>query len=618
MTTPVSSTDAGGIDPLEDILRRCAAAAPSPWYPRQYAKRAGIPLAELAVDVEFLWLEGYLRPASQAGDPVSGLTLSEAGVHLLANPEGLAALREGRHGTRARDRAARSALRAVGSPVVSRALLVVNLLVFAGGVWIAMGIGSARAFLAGSATPGVLEVLHRTGSISADDIAAGQWWRLMTAAFVHGGVLHLLMNMSVLAFSFGLAEAMWGRSRYLLIYLVAAFGGNCLAMAWQPAVELSGPGGGRVEVSQPVVGASGALCGVLAATMVWVVFNGRHLPRATATQLRTSLISSAVLLIFISLFRNVSGLCHLGGALFGAASAALLDLHRWRTGPLRWLALAGLVALPWLGMRAIDRARATDPRWHRVERRVFDHLYKQRVATVGGEAEDLFRRHIAPVLHQSPRKRDEGQVRRALADATENHPILVELAAELARAGPYRDADTERDREAELDRVEKLAAKFAEAEDLLKRNANTPEKDEVERTTFSRQFLNRIHETMNRAITLSQGEVKDLLRTPPRDRDRDVSVIAATALKGLTRELKDLTDALGEAGPYGNEEVEHARSTAERYAAARLAQVKELARCLRAGGKWTPEDEATLQKRSEEVAALRSEWERLIEKEEQR
>jgi membrane associated rhomboid family serine protease len=609
MSISESPTDDGDFDPLEDVLRRVAAASPRPWYPREFAKATGIPLSEVAIDVEFLWLEGLLRPASQPGDQFPGLALTEAGSRMLADTATLAALRNGTHAPRGREAAARRALRAPGAPVMSRALLAVNLVVFAVCVFLATGRGVALAYLGGVGAGGVLEVLHRSGSVSADDIIAGGWWRLLTAAFVHGGLLHIVMNGSMLAFGLGLVESMWGRARYLVIYLIAAVGGNCLAIAWLPSVEERG-----VEFSQPLVGASGALCGVLAAAMVWLIFNGRHLPRRAAMSLRTSLITAGVFLVFISLFPHVSGLCHLGGALFGAAAAVLLNFERWGTGLRRSAAVVGLFALPWIGVQLLDHARATDPRWYRAERRVFDQHFKQRIAEVIDEAARLYELRVAPVLKERPAKRNEGQIRRALAASAETRPALQALADDLGRAGPYFDADTEHDRTSGQERAKDMDRQFAEAEDLLGRNANSPEQDENEERAFERQFLSRvIPGTMRQAIALYQKEVQPLLATPPRQRDQAAVGKTLRSVEQLRQKLVNLTEALGEVGPYGNAEVETARQTAERYAAARVALLAAAARCLRAGENWTPADEASLQKQADAVASLRAEWEKLVE-----
>jgi membrane associated rhomboid family serine protease len=613
MTTQDSPAEDAEFNPLADILRLCAAAAPAPWYPRQYAKAAGISLSELSVDVEFLWQEGFLSPVNRPNDPVPGLVLTPAGARILADPAELAALNDGREAPRARDSAARRALREARTPVVSRWLLVVNVIVFTFGFFIASGRGAGGAYLSGHDSPVTLDVLHRIGSVSADDLVAGRWWRLLTAAFVHGFLLHLLMNMSMLAFGFGLVESMWSRPRFLLIYLIAAIGGNCVAMAWRPLTRIAVPNG-FVEVTYPVVGASGALCGILGAVVVWLAFNARYIPRGAVIQLRNSLIASGVLLVFISLFPRVSGLCHLGGALFGAAAAILLHIERWNRGPWRLAAMAGLVALPWLGVQMIDRARATDPRWSKVERQVFDQLFKQRVTDALDEAGTAYAFRISPLLRKTPDKRDEEQKNRALAIADKITPMLQELSNDLAKAGPYHDTDAEKDREADLERIQKLSDKFAEAVDVLQRNANSAEKNDAEEATFSRQFLNRMRGTMRRTIAIYQSSVQPLLKASPRERQPETVEKVLLAVESLKGELANLTEALGDAGPYGNAQVEHARLTAERYTAARTTLLDAAARCLRLGEKWTPDEEAALQKHAEKVGALRKEWEELVER----
>src|SRR5579872_4574199 len=52
-------------------------------------------------------------------------------------------------------------------------------------------------------------------------ILAGQWWRLITAGFLHGGILHILMNMWVLFDLGAQVEEMYGTPRFLAIYLIS-------------------------------------------------------------------------------------------------------------------------------------------------------------------------------------------------------------------------------------------------------------------------------------------------------------------------------------------------------------------------------------------------------------
>src|SRR5690348_2965783 len=81
----------------------------------------------------------------------------------------------------------------------------------------------------------------------------GQWWRLVTAGFLHGGILHILMNSWVL-FDLGAAvEEVYGGSRMLVIYFVSSVLGFYVSALWNPGV--------------PSVGASAALFGLVGAML---------------------------------------------------------------------------------------------------------------------------------------------------------------------------------------------------------------------------------------------------------------------------------------------------------------------------------------------------------------
>lgn len=89
---------------------------------------------------------------------------------------------------------------------------------------------------------------------SLDTIPA--WGTLITSMFVHSGIAHIIINMIVLV-SFGtLVESMLGRPRYLILYFLSGIAGGLLHSALLPTSET------------PVIGASGAISGVLAAAFL--------------------------------------------------------------------------------------------------------------------------------------------------------------------------------------------------------------------------------------------------------------------------------------------------------------------------------------------------------------
>ena len=85
-------------------------------------------------------------------------------------------------------------------------------------------------------------------------VAQGDWWRLVTAMFLHGFLLHLGLNMLALWWIGTPVEEYLGRVRYLLLYLVSGLAGSAGALVGSP--------------TSPVVGASGAIFGILGAMLI--------------------------------------------------------------------------------------------------------------------------------------------------------------------------------------------------------------------------------------------------------------------------------------------------------------------------------------------------------------
>ena len=138
-------------------------------------------------------------------------------------------------------------------------------------------------------------------------------WRLLTSVFVHGGILHLGLNMLALWMLGQTLEPMLGRGRYLALYLISGLGGSV-------AVALMAPG-------TSTVGASGALFGMMAALLII----GRHIG-ANVTGI---LVVLAINFAYGFIVARISWQAHLGGLIVGAL-IALIYINTKRRDQRTW------------------------------------------------------------------------------------------------------------------------------------------------------------------------------------------------------------------------------------------------------------------------------------------
>src|SRR5437764_9991694 len=164
----------------------------------------------------------------------------------------------------------------------------------------------------GGGVYGVGSTIYEKGVLWAPFVANGDYWRLITAAFLHYGPFHLLLNMLGLYWFGSLLEHRIGSGRFLLLYLVSGLAGSAGALVISP--------------TNPTVGASGAIFGILGAGLVLeqqrdYVFGGSALGIIIINFILTFSISS------ISKGGHIGGLiggvvCALGLTRFGRGHAA--------------------------------------------------------------------------------------------------------------------------------------------------------------------------------------------------------------------------------------------------------------------------------------------------------
>jgi len=163
-------------------------------------------------------------------------------------------------------------------------------------------------------------------------LQGGEWWRLVTAVFVHLGILHLFFNGLALWYVGPLAQRIFGTARAFLLFLGTGLAGNLASL-------LFGIGGG---------GASGALFGWIGAALYFGFRRGGEFGKAVQ---RTMLSWAAYGFLFGLLIPRINQAAHAGGFLSGILLAALLgwEEKRWiRTRNLLAAAGAALVLLCWV------------------------------------------------------------------------------------------------------------------------------------------------------------------------------------------------------------------------------------------------------------------------------
>jgi len=190
---------------------------------------------------------------------------------------------------------AQSLRRMTGGPFVTYSLIAVNVVVWLFGLLVA-----PNALLRGSPLAGI-------GGLYGPAVAAGEWWRLFTAGFLHSGILHLGLNMAVLYMLGPSLERALGRAAYITLYMAGLTASSLGALLLTP--------------SSFTVGASGAIFALMGAIIMGQRASGID-PR------RSGIIGWVVInLVFSFVVPGISIGGHLGGLAGGIVAGGIL-FHR--------------------------------------------------------------------------------------------------------------------------------------------------------------------------------------------------------------------------------------------------------------------------------------------------
>ncbi len=137
-------------------------------------------------------------------------------------------------------------------------------------------------------------------------LVRGQFYRILTAMFLHADINHLFNNMIIMVLAGGIVENYTGHTYYIFVYFLSGFFGNLLSMAY----ELSN---GLNWIS---VGASGAIMGIVGVLVAWIITNNKVLAKNKNMLFRIFLLG--LFMVQTCFFQEgANTVAHLGGFLTG-------------------------------------------------------------------------------------------------------------------------------------------------------------------------------------------------------------------------------------------------------------------------------------------------------------
>jgi rhomboid protease GluP len=153
------------------------------------------------------------------------------------------------------------------------------------------------------------EALWRMGALVPWSFWHGEYWRLITYGYAHGGLLHIFFNMITLSQVGPFLERQFGGKRFFAVYTLALMGGGALDVLWRGAAGIT------------IVGASGALFGLIGLGMSFAHFTGG----AQGMEQRNFFLKWALYGFLFGYMVQADNIAHAGGFAVGAALGWLLE-----------------------------------------------------------------------------------------------------------------------------------------------------------------------------------------------------------------------------------------------------------------------------------------------------
>ncbi len=233
--------------------------------------------------------------------------------------------------------------RATPNAFVTPLIIAVNVVIF-----LLMALSGAGVFTTN------LDVAIRWGANYGPLTTDGQWWRLLTSAFLHFGILHIFFNMWALSGIGVLVEKLFGNYVYLGIYLVSAIVGSSTSLIWHADATVS-------------AGASGAICGIYGALVGYLAIQRHSVPQSMLAELWKSTIAFVLYTLYFGLaHKGIDNAAHLGGLLGGVLTGMAfarfvnLELRDLQTRVKLWIGIPASCGLIVVALAFIPNCDSSD------------------------------------------------------------------------------------------------------------------------------------------------------------------------------------------------------------------------------------------------------------------
>lgn len=155
------------------------------------------------------------------------------------------------------------------------------------------------AFLSGNILDSDINVLVYLGAKYNPLIKSGEYYRLITSMFLHGGIIHLALNMYALNSIGPLIERIYGKAKYLIIYFISGILSSLLSFMFSEGVS---------------IGASGAIFGLLGTSFIFAIKMRHVIGKAFIKDIGSVIVINLIMGLTIP---NIDNFGHLGGLIGG-------------------------------------------------------------------------------------------------------------------------------------------------------------------------------------------------------------------------------------------------------------------------------------------------------------